>query len=206
MRFSIVVALLVATFAVCFSSFASAEQNNLRRLKSGDIKLTEKYSDAAADEERDTSKLVSKFATNLKKATAEHNPAGRVAAALKQNDVMKMGNKLAEVAVKDPKKWSTLKKVIVGTLGTAGAAAVIAVASTRSRATLLRLLLPRRLRPVRRPRQQSRKVSFAIARGECKSVGVSTSVMKQRPARLYFFRSPRRVYSPIGAYYPPTKS
>jgi hypothetical protein len=37
MRFSVFLAPLVATFAVCF---ASAEQNNLRRLKSADTKLT----------------------------------------------------------------------------------------------------------------------------------------------------------------------
>jgi hypothetical protein len=130
MRFGVVVALLVVTFAVCFSSVAS-EQNNLRRLKSSDLKP---YSDAATEEERDTSSLVRKFATNLKKSTAANKAAGRVAGvaakntAFKQKEVQKMGKAVADVAVKDPKKWSTLKKILVSTLGVSAATAVIVVA------------------------------------------------------------------------------
>jgi len=133
MRFSIVVALLVATFAVCFSSFASAEQNNLRRLKSGDIKITGWYSDAANDEERAASKIAVSFVNTMKQGAARKaaQRASELAvknAVLNQKEVQKMGKLIANAAVKEPKKWSTLKKVIVGTLGAAGAAAVIAVA------------------------------------------------------------------------------
>jgi hypothetical protein len=130
MRFGVVVALLVVTFAVCFSSVAS-EQNNLRRLKSSDLKP---YSDAATEEERDTSSLVRKFATNLKKSTAANKAAGRVAGvaakntAFKQKEVQKMGKAVADAAVKDPKKWSTLKKILVGMLGANAAMAVIFIA------------------------------------------------------------------------------
>jgi CRISPR/Cas system endoribonuclease Cas6 (RAMP superfamily) len=125
MRFSVFIALLVATFAVCFSSFASAE--------AGDIKLTGWYSDAASDEERDASKIAVSFVNTMKQGAARKaaQRASELAvknSVLSQKEVQKMGKLIANAAVKEPKKWSTLKKVIVGTLGTAGAAAVIAVA------------------------------------------------------------------------------
>jgi hypothetical protein len=72
-QFSVFPALLVATFAVGLTSFASAEQNNLRLLKSIDL---DQYSDAATDEERDTFSLVSTFDTNLKKSAAANKVAG----------------------------------------------------------------------------------------------------------------------------------
>jgi hypothetical protein len=79
---------------------------------------------------------VSKFATNLKKSTAADKIAGRAAGAaakntaLNQKEVQKMGKLVADAAVKEPKKWSTLKKVLIGTLGAAGAAAVMTVATS----------------------------------------------------------------------------
>jgi hypothetical protein len=133
MRFGVFLALLVATFAVCFSSLASAEQNNLRRLKSGDIKITGWYSDAANDEERATSDIAVKFVNTMKQGAARKAAERATELAVKNavlnpKQVQKMGKLVADAAVKEPKKWSTLKKVVVGTLGAAGAAAVISVA------------------------------------------------------------------------------
>jgi hypothetical protein len=64
-------ALLVATFAVCFSSFASAEKNSLCRLESGDTTLSERFSDAATDEERGVSRFAAKIFKSMKRGTAQ---------------------------------------------------------------------------------------------------------------------------------------
>jgi CRISPR/Cas system endoribonuclease Cas6 (RAMP superfamily) len=125
MRFSIFLALLVATFAVCFSSFASAE--------AGDIKLTGWYSDAASDEERDASKIAVSFVNTMKQGAARKaaQRASELAvknSVLSQKEVQKMGKLLADAAVKEPKKWSPLKKIIVGMLGANAAMAVVFVA------------------------------------------------------------------------------
>jgi hypothetical protein len=134
MRFSVFVALLVATFAVCFSSFAGAEQNNLRRLKSTGIKLTDQNVDAATDEKRDASSLLRKFASKLKKSTAANKVAGRAAGAaakntaLKEKEVQKMGKAVADVVSKDPTKLPMVAKILIGLFGAAGATAIISVA------------------------------------------------------------------------------
>jgi hypothetical protein len=138
MRRSIFVALLVATFAVCFFGFTSAEQNNLRRLKSGDTKLTGRFSDAATEEERGASSAVAKLVKIMKGGVAQKaaDRATKLAGknkALNQKEVQTIGKLVSNVASKEPSKLPLLAKVLIGLFGAAGAAAIIPSPSWRSR-------------------------------------------------------------------------
>ncbi|KAG3109733.1 hypothetical protein PI125_g10669 [Phytophthora idaei] len=138
MRFNIFVALLVATFLVCCSSFVSAGNvNDDRRLraedgKNGAVKAVATFIERMKEKSELTTAVKAIQTSNADEAAIKTEILGFAAAKegakMSDESMAKISKMLAENAKKNPKSWPRLRKFAKITLGaTAGGLAIYGV-------------------------------------------------------------------------------